>query len=123
MKILNKKFLSIFLYLVVLAILEIVFWTNPNECGLGFGIISYYILIPLSIFAISISYGISVKSKKKYFLILFLGISVMIFQYSTYSLANMLAFQKINMPSITTFLEYGVISLIGIVISNFRRKK
>lgn len=118
-----KNFYLVYLYLFIMAILEIVFWTNINDCGLGFGILTYYILFPLSITIISIIYGHKIKNNKKYLLTIFFGISVMLFQHSTYSLANMLAFDKINIPHISMILLYGFISLIGIVIGNCLKSK
>lgn len=118
-----KKLLPLIIYLVILIALEINFWTNPGECGLGFGIISYYMIIPLVIFVISIIYSKIIQSKRKYLLAIIFGCFVMIFEYTTYSLANMIAFEKINMPEVTTILIYGVISLIGMLIGNIKIKR
>ena len=122
MKKVFKRLLPLIIYLAILIVLEIVFWTNLNECGLGFGIISYFMVIPLVIFVISIIYSKMIQSKKKYLLSVIFGCFVMVFEYTTYSLANILAFNKINMPEITTVLIYGVISLIGMLIGNIKIK-
>ena len=68
-----KNFYLVYLYLFIMAILEIVFWTNINDCGLGFGILTYYILFPLSITIISIIYGVvdnTCNAKPKFLLII-----------------------------------------------------
>jgi len=118
----NKKYIPILVYVILLSILEIIFWFNKNECGLGFGVISYYILIPLTIIVISIIYGRNIISKKKYLLSIGLGFLVMLFEYTTYSLANMLAFNKINLPSISTWIIYTVISILGMFIGKIFKK-
>jgi len=107
----------------MLVILEVIFWANTNDFSLGYGILTYYILFPLSSFIISVIYGKKVDNNKKYLLIILFGFSVMFFQYTTYSLANMIAFNKINLPYITMFLLYGFISLIGIVIGSCLKRK
>ena len=118
-----KKFLPIIFYLVLLIILEIIFWTNRYNCGLGFGIITYYLLFPISILIISIIYSKKIKSNKKYYLIFLFGLSIMLFEYSTYSLGNMLTFKKINMPNIYQFLIYGGISFLGLLLGNLKSKR
>lgn len=122
MKKINKKFLLILIYVITLIILEIAFWTSNNECGLGFGIFAYYIVFPLIILTTSIIYSIKIKDNKKYLLTLFFGFTVMLFEYTTYSLSNMLYFKKVNMPNISTFILYSIISLIGIMIGDFKKK-
>lgn len=118
-----KMLLPVVLFVLFLVVLEIWFWTSTDECGLGFGIITYFILFPLTIFVLSLIYSLKTKNKYKYFLILFFGLAIMLFEYTTYSLGNMLSFDKINMPDISLFLEYGVISLIGILLGNLKKDK
>ncbi len=76
----------------------------------------YYFLFPCSIMAISFFYGLKINSKSKYILALFFGISVMLFKYTTTSLGNMIEFNKVNIPDITTAIIYGIISLVGILL-------
>jgi len=117
-----KKFLPIYLFLLLLIVLEVIFWLNKNDFSLGYGILTYYILFPLCALIISIIYGRKTDNNKKYLLVLLFGSTTMFFQYTTYSLANMISFNKINLPYISMFLLYGFISLIGIIIGNCLKK-
>lgn len=119
-----KTILPLLIFVIILGILEVDYWTTTDEtCGLGFGIICYAILFPISSFIMSLIYSLKTKSNKKYFLVLFFGISIMLFEYTTYKLDNMLNSNNIRFPEITTFLVYGVISLIGILLGNLRKKR
>lgn len=118
-----KNIISLFIFVIVLTALEISYWTATDEtCGLGFGIICYFILFPVCSFIISLIYSLKTKSNKKYYLVVFFGISIMLFEYTTYKLGNMLSGNKISYPDITVFLIYGMISLFGVLLGNLRKK-
>ena len=114
-----KNFKNIFpmlIYFILFAISEIIFWSYKNSIDLGNMMIWYYFLFPCSILAISVFYGLKINIKSKYILALFFGISVMLFKYTTTSLGNMIEFNKVNIPDITTAIIYGIISLVGILL-------
>ena len=120
-----KNFKNIFpmlIYFILFAISEIIFWSYKNSIDLGNMMIWYYFLFPCSILAISVFYGLKINIKSKYILALFFGISVMLFKYTTTSLGNMIEFNKVNIPDITTAIIYGIISLVGILLGTLIKK-
>lgn len=116
-----RKFIPIILFILFLAILEIIFWNNTNECGLGFGVITHGSLFPLCTFVISLGYSLTTKNKYKYFLIPFFALTIMIFEWTTYDLLS--TNSKLSLSVIPMGLIYGAVSLIGILLGNLRKEK
>lgn len=117
----GKKFIPIIVFILFLVVLEIYFWNNTNECGLGFGVITHGSLFPICTFVISLFYSLTTKSKYKYLLILFFILAIIIFEYTTYGLLN--ANNKINLSNIPLGLVYGAVSLVGILLGNLKKEK
>lgn len=115
------KFLPIILFIIYMIVLEIWFWTVPDECGLGFGMITHGSVFPICTFLISLVYSLTTKSKYKYLLALFFGVSIMIFEATTFELLS----GNISLSVIPMGLIYSVVSLIGLLLGNLRymRKK
>lgn len=113
------KFIPIILFILYLVALEIWFWTSPDERGLGFGLVTHFSLFPFCTFLISLIYSLKTKSKYKYLLVLFFGLSIMIFEATTFELLS----NKISLSVIPLGLLYSIVSLIGILLGNFRKVK
>lgn len=116
-----KKYIPIIVFILFLVILEIYFWNNNDECGLGFGIITHCSLFPLCTFVMSLIYSLTTKSKYKYFLIPFFAFAIMIFEWTTYDLLD--TNNNIDLSVILLGLIYGVVSLCGILLGNLRKDK
>ncbi len=112
-----RRFIPIIIFILYLVVLEIYFWNNTDQCGLGFGMITHGSIFPILVFVISLIYSLTTKSKKKYFLALLFGILIMIFEVTTYELLN----GSINLSVILLGLIYSVVSLIGIFLGNLRK--
>ena len=69
-------------------------------------------------------FSVWLKSKKKYFLILFFGFSVLLYEYTTFGLSNMIqnGFQTIWIPSIFYFVFYSFLSFAGMVTGYYITK-
>lgn len=115
------KFIPIIVFILFLIVLEIYFWNDTNECGLGFGVITHGSLFPICTFVISLFYSLTTKSKYKYFLIPFFIFVIIIFEYTTYGLLN--KNNNINLSNIPLGLVYGAVSLVGILLGNLKKEK
>lgn len=113
------KFIPIILFIIYLIGLEIWFWTVLDKCGLGFGIITHGSVFPVCTFLISLIYSLLTKSKYKYLLALFFGVSLMIFEATTFEPLS----GDISLSVIPLGLIYSVVSLIGILLGNLRKDK
>ncbi len=107
-----SKLIVITTYFVIWAISLIVFWFFTNETdAMGFGIMFLWVVLPVTTFVTSLLIGKNdYWGKWKWFSAIVFGIMYMLAEYATFSAANMVAFDKINMP------EFGMIP-IGVIIS------
>lgn len=87
---------------------------------MGYSIMFLWVLLPVTTFMISLLIG-----KKNYmgrwkwcFSIVF-GIMYMLAEYATFSAANMISFDKINMPRFALILIGAIISQVGLVAGTF----
>ena len=110
-------------YLVLYILLEIAFWIFWDG-AFSVAMLVYFYLFPISIFAVSVLESVWLKSKKKYFLILFFGFSVLLYEYTTFGLSNMIqnGFQTIWIPSIFYFVFYSFLSFAGMVTGYYITK-
>ena len=117
----NVKLIIIYLIICLASILS--FWIIPNLDAFVYSIFILYIISPISILMISISMSRSIKSKKKYLIPILFGIMHMLIEYLTFSLANMISFDKINQPEYIMILYGFIISIIGYLIGDYLKKK
>lgn len=115
--------LPLYGYLVLYILLEIAFWIF-RDGSFSVAMLVYFYLFPISIFVVSVLESMWLKSKKKYFLILFFGFSVLLYEYTTFGLSNMIqnGFQTIWTPSIFYFVFYSFLSFAGMVTSYYITK-
>lgn len=112
----NKLSMLILLvtYLGIWAVSLIVFWFFINSSdAMGYSIMYLWVLLPVTTFVISLLIG-----KNNYmgrwmwcFSIAF-GIMYMLAEYATFSAANMITFDKINMPQFAMILIGAIISQV-----------
>lgn len=125
----SKKKLSelilIATYLGIWAFALIIFWVfTSGSDAFGYSITVLWILLPVTTFVISFIAGKNdYWSKYKFVVSLVLGSMYMLAEYATFSAANMMAFDKINLPSISMLISGSVISLLGIGLGTMIRKK
>ena len=116
------------IYLGVCALSLIVFWffTSGSD-AMGFSLLFLWLLLPLTTFVISLLIGRNNHwGKLKWVFPIFFGIMYMLVDYGTFSVANMIAFDKINMPHFETILPLAIISFIGLAIGtciNYLKRK
>ncbi len=107
-------------YLVIWAFALISFWFFTDEAdALGYSLVFLWLILPVTTFVVSLLIGKNNHfGRVKWIMPLVLGVMHMLAEYSTFSLKNMLSFNKINMPSFELILVGGVISLIALGIGN-----
>jgi Mn2+/Fe2+ NRAMP family transporter len=112
-----SKLIQIMSYLVIWAAVIIIFWLDGNTDAMGYSLVTFYLVLPVS--TIIISYFIGKDdgwTNYKWIMLLFFGLMYMLASYATFSLANMLAFEKINKPNFAELLPGIVCSAIGMFI-------
>ncbi len=95
------------------------FWLGLGRDAMGYSLVVLYALIPLSVFVLSIARGINGCSLKAGVgLALLLGMSNMMVEYLTFSLANMVSnsFSHLNMPELSLLAIGFVLSLLGLIV-------
>ncbi len=112
------KIIQIGIYLVIWAAAILSFWivSAPSD-AMGYSLIVFYVILPVTTVILSFLIG---KDKGwgrvKWMMPLFFGVMYMLAEYATFSLANMTAFHKYNMPEFSMLLTGAVLSLIGLGI-------
>lgn len=86
-----------------------------------------WVLLPVTTFIISLLIGMNdYWGKWKWFSAIAFGIMYMLAEYATFSAANMIAFNKINLPHWGMIFAGVIISLVGLGIGsliNFFKSK
>lgn len=87
-------------YLGIWAISLISFWFFSSASdAMGYSIMFLWVLLPVTTFIISLLIGMNdYWGKWKWFSAIAFGIMYMLAEYATFSAANMIAFNKINLP-------------------------
>lgn len=113
-----SKLIIIITYLIIWAISLIVFWffTSGSD-AMGYGFIFLWILLPVTTFVLSLLIGRNnYWGKWKWISAVIFGVMYMLAEYATFSAANMVSFNKINMPEFGMILGGAVISVVGLGI-------
>lgn len=112
------KFILITTYLAIWAISLIVFWffTGGSD-AMGYSIMFLWILLPVTTFTLSLLIGRNgYWGKFKWLSAVVFGFMYMLAEYATFSAANMVSFNKVNLPDLLMSVTGAVISAIGIGI-------
>lgn len=120
-----SKILLIGIYLIVWVLSLLTFWVFiGEEDGIGYSLMVFYVILPITTFIISIFIG---KDKNinltKYLVPIFFGVMYMLAEYATFSLANMTTFSKFNLPEFSMIITGAIISYAGIIIGLIFTKK
>ncbi len=113
-----SKLILIATYLVIWAISLIVFWffTSGSD-AMGYSIMFLWVLLPVTTFIISLIIGKNNYWRKgKWISAIAFGVMYMLAEYATFSAANMVSFDKINMPQFGMIPIGAIISIIGLGI-------
>lgn len=107
-------------YLGIWAISLISFWFFSSASdAMGYSIMFLWVLLPVTTFIISLLIGMNdYWGKWKWFSAIAFGIMYMLAEYATFSAANMIAFNKINLPHWGMIFAGVIISLVGLGIGS-----
>ena len=113
-----SKLILITSYLVIWVVSLIVFWffTDGSD-ALGYGLMFLWVLLPVTTFVYSVLIGKNnYWGKWKWISSLVFGVMYMLAEYATFSVANMISCNKINLPEFTMILYGAIISIVGLGI-------
>lgn len=113
-----KRIITLAAYPVIWALCIACFWVRSEFLdAMGYSLIVIWFLIPFSTAAVSFFIGKKdYLGKLKYASPLFFGTMFMLLDYLTFSLANTVAFGKLNEPEAELFVAGTAISLISLII-------
>lgn len=115
-------------YLAVWILSLMVFWIfMEGSDAIAYSLIFLYTLLPLTTFGLSFLIGKNnFFGKWRWASPVFFGLMLMLAEYLTFSLSNMISisFARINAPSVELFIAGAVVSLLGLGIGYciYRRK-
>ena len=114
-----SRLVLVIAYLVIWALSIVVFWLGGNQDAMGYSLVIFYFVLPISTLIISVFIGKGDGwTNVKWLMLLFFGIMNMLAPYFTFSLCNMIAFKKFNMPDAAGFLSGIICAAIGIAIGS-----
>lgn len=122
------KLVQIMSYLLIWSISIIVFWTGEISDAMGYTLVVFYLVLPVSTLVISIFIGRdSGWANYKWIMLLFFGFMYMMAAYATFSLGNTVACGNWHVPEITATLPGILCSAVGMTIGTIvgviKRKK
>ena len=120
----KKKFLQICSFAVIWIALISLFWLRiaPDE-AMGFSLLAFYIVLPLTTIIISLIIGLDKDwGKGKWVVPPIFGVLYMLAEYLTFSLSNTLTTGNVNQPEYIMLLSETVLSFVWIVIGVLKRK-
>ena len=119
-----SRLLIIITYLVIWAFSLIFYWffTSGSD-AMGYSLIFLWILLPVTTFILSLLIGKGDHwGRYKWISPLIFGLMYMLAEYGTFSAANMVSFDKFNLPSLGMIPAGAIISLLGIGLGTVIRK-
>jgi len=120
-----RRLVAVYLGLWVFAL--VVFLLMAPTDTMGYALLFHWLLLPIAAFVISLWIGELVRRDGRMWLLpLALGLLYMLADFLTFRLANMLAFDKINLPQWDLFFIGAAISALGLLIGRLlgrRRSK
>ena len=116
--------LIVITYLGIWAFSLIVFWffTSGSD-AMGYSLMFLWILLPVTTFVLSLLIGKGDHwGRHKWIASLAFGTMYMLAEYGTFSAANMVSFDKFNLPSLGMIPAGAIISLLGMGLGTGIRK-
>ena len=112
-------------YFAVWIFTVLFFWLfTSGSDAFGFSLLFLWILLPATTLFVSFLIGrYDCWGKKKWISPLVFGIFYMLAEYVTFSLANMLAFGKFNLPDFGMMAVGMILSAVGLGVGNLLRRK
>ena len=106
-------------YLVIWIAAIVVFWVFAvrHEGAMGYSLVFFWIILPATTLVVSFLIGRNdYWGRGKWVSSLGFGVMYMLAEYATFSMANNLAFGKVNMPEASMVPAGAAISLVGMAL-------
>lgn len=112
-----SKLILVMTYLLIWTLVILDFWLGGGEDAMGYSLMVFWLILPITTFTISVFIGKNSEWKnQKLLMMFFFGVMYMLAAYVTFSLANGLTFDKINLPSMTAIIPGILFSAPGLLI-------
>lgn len=121
----KKKLLQICSFVFIWLAVVVLFWLciAPDD-AMGFSLLAFYIVLPLSTIIVSLIIGLDKDwGKGKWVVPPIFGVLYMLAEYLTFSLSNTLTTGNVNQPEYIMLLSETVLSFVWIVIGVLKRKR
>jgi len=122
-----SKLMLILSYLIIWAVAIILFWFTPAaDDAIGYSLTFLWVILPVTTFVISLLISKNnYWGSRKWIGSIGFGIMYMLAEYATFSMANMVTFNKVNVPEFGMIITGAIVSLIGMSIGHivFTRKE
>lgn len=118
-----SNLVTILSYMIIWAVSVIVFWAVNEVDAAVYSILVLWLVLPTVTFVTSALIGKNFESDKKWLWSIFFGMMYMLAEYLSFSLANMVLFNKINAPDFYCLVIGCALSLVGMAIGHFVKKK
>ncbi len=114
-----SKLIVVIAYLVIWVLSIVVFWFGGHQDAMGYSLVVFFFVLPISTLIISVFIGKGDGwTNVKWLMLLFFGLMNMLAPYFTFSLNNMITFNKFNMPDAAGFLSGIICAAIGMAIGS-----
>ena len=115
-----SKLVLIASYLVIWIAAIVVFWAfaiTYAEGAMGYSLMFFWIILPATTLVVSFLIGRNdYWGRGKWVFSIGFGVMYMLAEYATFSMANNLAFGKVNMPEASMVPAGAAISLVGMAL-------
>ena len=118
-----SNLVTILSYMIIWAVSVIVFWAVNEVDAAVYSILVLWLLLPAVTFVTAALIGRNFESGKKWLWIIFFGVMYLLAEYLSFSLANMVSFNKINAPDFYCLVIGCALSLVGMAIGHFAKKR
>ena len=120
----KNKLITLLSYLLIWAVSMIVFWCfTGGSDAMGYSLMFLWIILPITTFTVSAVIGKNdFWGTGKWAFPLFFGAMYMLAEYGTFSMANNLAFGKVNPPEWGMVIAGAIISAVGMLAGTLFRK-
>ena len=118
-----SKLVTILSYVIIWTVSVVVFWAVSEVDAAVYSILVLWLLLPAVTFVTAALIGRNFESGKKWLWIIFFGVMYLLAEYLSFSLANMVAFNKINDPNFSCLVAGCAFSAVGMAIGHFVKKR
>lgn len=118
------KIILIAVYLGIWAVSLVFFWFFVSGSdAMAYSLMFLWVLLPVATFVLSVIIGKNNWwGRLKWLSAIAFGAMYMLAEYATFSAANMISFNKVNLPDPGMIIGGGIVSLIGLLIGTAARK-